>query len=124
MTHDDSDKQGRDWGALHGLISETLRQFGTEDHFGKGDYLLVDDNYGTKYHQVEVHRLHMLRPIVIQSLQPLLREFPGWQIVVAVDIPGTEGMWPPMGLRVQPDTIVDDLQRHYLPKEFQDFQYS
>jgi hypothetical protein len=120
---DDDDEQGRQWSILHSLISKTLRQFGTEDHFGKGDYLLVDDNYGPKYHQVEVHRLHMLMPDVIKALQPLLRDFPGWQIIVAVDIPGTEGKWPPMGLRVQLDKIIDDLQREYLPREFQDLRY-
>lgn len=123
MTDDEFDEQGRQWDTLYDQISKTLQLFGTEDHFGKGDYLLVSDNMGPKYHQVEVHRLHMLQPTVIKALQALRRDFPGWQIIVAVDVPGSEGKWPPMGLRVQRDAIIDDLQRQYLPAEFQDIRY-
>jgi hypothetical protein len=123
MTQDEFAEQGRQWDALYDQISKALRQFGTEDHFGKGDYLLVDDNYGQRRHQVEIHRLHMLRPLVIHALQALLQAIPNWEIVVAVDIPGTEGRCPPMGLRVQSDTIIDDLQRQYLPSEFQNIRY-
>ncbi|MGH6770084.1 MAG: hypothetical protein ACRECO_13800 [Xanthobacteraceae bacterium] len=39
----------------------------------------------------------MLKPVVAKSLQPLLREFPDWEIVVVVDIPGKEDQWPRMG---------------------------
>jgi hypothetical protein len=123
MTHDEEAEQRREWTLLYDRVSKTLKQFGTEDHFGKADYLLVTDNYGPKYHQVEIHRLHMLGPDVVKALQALLRDFPGWEIVIAVDVPGTEGRWPPMGLRVQSDAIIDDLQRQYLPAEFQNVRY-
>ena len=116
-------EQERIWGLLYDEISEVLRQFGTEDHFGHADYLLVDDNYGWKRHTIEIHKLHMLEPPVVKMLQPLLRELPGWEVVIAVDIPGTEGKWPPMGLRVQPDAIIDDLRRQYLPAEFSSIRY-
>lgn len=121
--HDDIDEQERQWRMLHHRISGVLRRFGIEDHFGKGDYLLVDDNYSQQRHQVEIHRLQMLGPHVVKALQALLREFSGWEIVVAVDIPGTESKWPPMGLRIQSGSIIDDLQRQYLPAEFQNIRF-
>jgi hypothetical protein len=31
--------------------------------------------------------------------------------------------WPNMGISVRADEIVDDLQRQYFPREFQDLAY-
>ena len=123
MTTNELTEQESDWGALYERISEVLRQFGAEDHFGNADYLLVGDNYGWRRHTIEIHKLHMLRPAIVKALQPLLRELSAWEIVIAVDIPGTENKWPPMGLIIRSNTIVDELQREYLPSEFKDVQY-
>jgi hypothetical protein len=117
-------EQERSWGALYDKIAELLLQFGEEDHFGKADYLIVDDNYGSRRHTIEIHKLHMLRPIVVMTLQHLLQAFPDWEIVVAVDIPGTEGIWPRMGLTIRDREIIDDLQRQFLPTEFQGVAYA
>jgi hypothetical protein len=116
-------EQERTWGLLYDQISHVLHQFGTEDHFGHADYLLVDDNYGWKRHTIEIHKLHMLRPAVVHSLQPLLQGLLGWEVVIAVDMPGTEGKWPPMGVIIRSDAIVDKLQRQHLPAEFQNIRY-
>jgi hypothetical protein len=123
MAADESTEQSRVWGLLYEQIRETLQQFGTENYLGDADYLVVDDNYGFYQHRIAIQKLHMLRPVVAKSLQPLLREFPDWEIVIAVDIPGKEDQWPRMGLTVRSDEIVDDLQRQYLPMEFLDVQY-
>jgi hypothetical protein len=123
MTEDELTELDREWSMPYDSILQALHEFGVENQFGKGDNLLMMDNCGQKRHQVEVHKLHMLRPVVIKVLQALLRDFPAWEIVVAVDIPGTEGQWPHMGLRVQAGRIIDDLQRQYLPAEFQNVRY-
>jgi hypothetical protein len=47
-------KQERDWQALHDAITATLDRFGRKDAFGRGDYWLVDDNWGWWSHQIEV----------------------------------------------------------------------
>jgi hypothetical protein len=120
----DLTQQERDWGVLHERISETLRKFGTEDHFGKGDYLLVDDNYGWQRHIVEVQTLHLFKIPVVKKLQSLLQGFPDWEINMVVDVPGTEETWPNMGITIRANSIIDDLQRQYLPKEFEDVRYS
>jgi hypothetical protein len=120
---DDLTQQEREWGMLHDRLSEVLRQFGVEDHFGNGDYLLVDDNYGWQRHIIEVQKLHMFELPVVKIVQSLLREFPGWEVNMIVDVPGTEQSWPNMGIMIRGNSIVDDLQRQYLPKQFQDLRY-
>lgn len=110
------EEQRNDWAILYDQIKGVMGRFGAEDYFGKGDYLLVDDNIGHKWHTIEIHRLSMLQPAVVKSLQTLLRDFPDWEVVIAVDIPGTEGFWPPMGLTIRLDEIVDGLQRPFFPK--------
>ena len=116
-------EQENAWGALYERIVDVLRQFGTEDAFGKGDYLIVDDNYGWRRHKIEAHRLHMLRPDVVNALQLLLHDLPEWEIVLAIDVPGRES-WPPMGLTIRKHEIIDGLRRTYLPAEFQQIKYA
>ena len=118
-----SEFQAAAWTILYDQIKALLRNYGVEDHFGKDDYLIVDDNLGYKWHTIEIHRLHMLRCNVVKALQALLRQFPDWELIVAVDIPGTEGVWPPMGLTIRSNEIIDGLQRRFFPKEFQNIQY-
>jgi hypothetical protein len=118
-----ADEQGRVWKILYDRIAGLMQQYGTEDHFGKGDYLIDLDNYGWHLHRIEVHRLHMMQPNIVKELQRLLADFTGWEIVIAVDVPGTEGHWPPMGIVIQENAVIDKLQRPYLPKEFQEIRY-
>ena len=115
-------EQENAWSDLYGRIIAVLQEFGTEDHFGEADYLVVDDNYGWQRHTIEVHRLLMLSPAIAHALQSLLGEFPKWEIVIAVDVPGQEN-WPRMGLTIRKHELIDGLQRSYLPVEFQQIKY-
>jgi len=119
MTDADDTVQDTVWTMLYDRISAVLSRFGTEDHFGGADYLLVDDNYGHRRHIVEIHKLRMLDPALVKMLRMLLAELPDWEIVIAVDVPGTENTWPRMGLIIRKHEVVDGLQRRYLPPEFQ-----
>jgi hypothetical protein len=116
-------EQERTWGILYGRISAALKQFGTEDHFGDADYLLVGDNYSWKRHTIEIHKLRMLNPSLVEMLQESLHDFKDWEIVLAVDVPGTETAWPRMGLTIRAQEVVDDLKREYLPSEFQSVRF-
>jgi hypothetical protein len=123
MTLDDQVEQERVWGLLFDGIREVMQKFGKEDSFGKADYLLVDDNYGFHRHTVELQNLRMLQPALVKSLQQLIGKLPKWEIVLAVDVPGKEGVWPPMGLTIRQQEIIDGLRRDFLPKEFQDLKF-
>lgn len=42
----DDELQEQEWHALYQRIVQTMAQWGVDDAVGKGDYLIVDDNYG------------------------------------------------------------------------------
>ena len=120
---EEDDEQWRIWDSLYEQIQAILNRFGVEDHLGRADYLLVDDNYGWQQHNIEIYKLRMLDPELVKELKALLRQAPDWQIVIVVDIPGTEQTWPRMGLIIRDHEIIDGLQREYLPPEFQALAY-
>jgi hypothetical protein len=110
--------QEETWELLYKKIVAALASFGVEDHFGNADYLLVDDNYGSPRHTIEIHKLRMLDPVLVCQLRELLDGLEGWEIVISVDVPGTEGKWPPMGLIIRKHEVIDGLRREFLPDEF------
>ena len=116
-------EQGKVWSILYDRITKLLQQFGTENPFGEGDYWVLDDNWGPLQHKICVFNLKMLKPNIVYALQSLLSDFPDWGIVIAVDIPGKEKRWPPMGLTLGAHEIIDELQRQYFPNEFQNIEY-
>jgi hypothetical protein len=123
MSESDDEEQGAEWEALYEQLSRALAPFGKSDAFGEGDYWIVDDNYGPPQHKVYFWNLAMLKPEIVDALRASLREFPDWEIVVAVDVPVTGDNWPNMGLIIRKNEIVDGLQRQYFPPEYQSIQY-
>jgi hypothetical protein len=112
-------EQGCEWLRLYRRIKRLLKQHGKSDYEGGleiADFLLVQDNWGGPLHQVEIHSLHLLQPAIVKSIQGLLVEFPEWEIVVRVDVPGREDAWPGMGLTIYADSICDALKREYCPR--------
>lgn len=116
-------EQDQAWAALYEKVARTAAEFGAEDHFGDADYLIVDDNYGHRRHTIEIHKLRMLDQQLVKKLRALLQDFDNWDIVIAVDIPGTEDKWPPMGLIIRKHELIDGLQRDFLPEEFRSLQF-
>ncbi len=124
MSADDDAERARAWQILYDRIIAVLQQFGTNNAFGKGDYWVLDDNWGPQQQKVEIQNLDLLKPNIVRSLQAVLAEYPGWDIVVAVHVSGTENIWPPMGLIIRRHEIIDGLQRQYFPKELQNIEYA
>lgn len=110
--------QEESWERLYKKLLDVLVPFGVEDQFGNADYLLVDDNYGSPRHTIEIHKLRMLDPVLVCKLRALLDGLEGWEIVISVDVPGTEGKWPPMGLIIRKHEVIDGLRREFLPEAF------
>lgn len=117
MKIEDDPQQEQEWEALYKLVVKTMAQWGVDNAFGKGDYLIVDDNYGWRRQKLEVQNLKMFKVEIIKALQSLLKDFPNWAIVMAVDVPGKEH-WPSMGVTIRAHEIIDGLLRKYLPEEF------
>lgn len=115
--------QEAEWELIYNEINRVLEPYGKEDAFGKGDYLLVDDNWGNHQQKIEVQNLNLIKPEIVKSLQKILAPYPDWEIVIAIDVRERKVDWPPMGLTVRSDEIIDGLQRQYLPTEFQTLKY-
>ena len=120
--HDEAQRK-RVWKILHDRITEVLDRFGQKDAFGRGDYWLVDEDLGTYRQKLEVQNLNLLKPHIIKSLQALLDGYPDWEIMFRVDVVGKESAWPPMGLIIHDDEIIDDLKRELLPPELRHVVY-
>jgi hypothetical protein len=116
MTAEDDIQSEKEWETLYKLIVKTMAQWGVDDLFGKGDYLIVDDYIFRQQQKLEVQNLKMFRVEIIKALQALLKDFPKWEIVLVVDIVGKEH--PSMGVTIRAHEIIDGLLRKYLPEEF------
>src|SRR5262245_3192542 len=112
-----------EWRILHDRITETLDRFGKKNPFGKGDYWLLDDDWGTWRQELEIQNLELFKPHVVKLLQGLVVNYPDWEITMRVDVPDKENVWPGMGLILHDDRIIDDLKRDYLPDEFRNIVY-
>jgi hypothetical protein len=110
---------------LENRVEKLLERFGRPDYLPgqpHGDYQVNGDYCEYPLVGVFVDNLKLLRTPVVNALQELVRGFPGWQIDLVVTTRGHED-WPNMGISIRADEIVDDLQRQYFPKEYQDLTY-
>ena len=116
------ERLNREWEELYGRMKLVLQKYG-EDHIDGGDYYLVDENFDRYMHQVEFHKLHMLRPEIVMALQSLLADYPDWEIAISLRIPERGIVIDPHeGLTLCDDEIIDALDRTLLPEEYR-FEY-
>lgn len=109
---------------LRARIDDLLERYGRPDLLSElGDYCAHDDFRGTPQVKVSIGSLNLLRPPVVQQMQDVLKDFPGWEIVVAVALRNHLDDWPDMGLYIRSHEIIDGLQRQYFPKEYRDIRY-
>lgn len=116
-------EQDEAWDRLYERVRQVLQQFGSEGIARTADCWVDDDDIGTQQQKIYVRNLRMLKPDVVLSLQQLLGEFPGWEIMAAVSVPVQGAPWPDMGLTIRQHEIVDGLRRAYFPREFQAMRY-
>ena len=117
MTENDAERD-HTWGQLYNGIVGLLRRHGKESPTGDGDFWVLDDNYGWCRHTIFLFNLKMLNLDVIARLKQLLDNRSGWEIVLAIDVPGRERDWPPMGVTIRSHEIVDGLSRDHLPEPY------
>jgi len=116
------ERLSREWQDLYEHMNLVLLRYGENDIDG-GDYYLVDEMFGAYGHQVEFHKLHMLRPEVVVALQGLLSGYPDWEIAISVRVPEQDIVIDPgEGLALCDDKIIDALDRELLPEEYR-FEY-
>ena len=123
MSNDIEAKQQRDWQPLHDAITGVVDLYGVKDPFRKGDYWLLDENWGRYSQQLEFQNLQLFDTLILSALQGLLHQFPDWHITIRVDVVGKEEQWPGMGVIIYRDRIVDDLNRDFLPDRFRNLLF-
>jgi hypothetical protein len=111
------------WRELHQRTKRALEPYGADDEAG-GDYFVIDLVPNDNVQMVEMHRLHMLRPHIIKSLQRVLVDFPDWEMEVFVISPEEKVILDPdSGLVLRANGIIDALDRSSLPEKYRDFVY-
>jgi hypothetical protein len=122
----DEAQQAETFDRLYGRVDNLLERFRCPNFLSEqqyGDYSVHGDYAEPSQVVVFVSNLKMLRPEVVSALQDLVKRFPGWEIELRVALWDHLKDWPEMGLFVRSGEIIDDLQRQYFPKEFQNFHY-
>ncbi|MEW6451165.1 MAG: hypothetical protein AB1490_10975 [Pseudomonadota bacterium] len=116
----DNDQQDRDWNELYEKVTALLHRYGRESATGEGDFSVLGDNYNDRWFRqiVYLFTLKLLDLGIVAELRELLRDFPGWEIVMAIDVPGKEEEWPRMGLRIRHHEVIDSLSRDHLPEPY------
>jgi hypothetical protein len=124
MAQKDKAKHDREWRELYARIKSALEIFGEDAEAGAGDYFLIDDIINPNTHLLEINRLHMLRPEVIEPLQRVLFGFPDWQIdIFVISAEDKTIISPESGLILRSDGIIDALDRTLLPPKYRGLQY-
>lgn len=95
----------KEWNALYLSLGEALSQFGREDAYGKGDFWLVDDDYGDTAHKVCVARRVFITPELIGALQRVLIQAPHWRVLLQIDEEVDGAPASSTGLTVRIDSV-------------------
>ena len=108
----------REWEKLYGRMKLAFIKYG-ENHIDGGDYYLVDENFDHYMHQVEFHKLHMLRAGDHHGFPKLACPgYPDWEIAISLRVTEQSIVIDPNeGLTLCDDGIIDALDRALLPEE-------
>lgn len=106
------------WDRLYAQLVSHFNQQGIQNGHGRGDFWVVDDNYGWPSNMVYFFNLDLMTLANIRHVQGLLADCPGWSVYLVVDVVEKENEWPPMGVTVRRHEIIDGLLRKYLPERF------
>lgn len=79
------DQRSQEWSALYAALSDLLPRFGNEDPYGKGDYWLVDDDWGDVAHKICVARQALMTAKLVRTIQNQLLGMPHWRVLIQVD---------------------------------------
>lgn len=107
---DDEDQVDPGWQRLYDALVLTCKWFGDENAFGRGDFWVVDDDYGCHNQKLCVSSLTFLTPEVVQAIQQCIRDAgaPGAQVMIQLELQGHGvDQVPPEGLIVKAHDIAE-----------------
>lgn len=116
-------RDSRVFDRLFKRVHAEMAKHGREDSFDPpttGDYLVWQEFQREGQLDISFENFELLRPPVIGALQDILKDFPGWEILMIVERLHATDKWPGMGLVIRAHEVIDDLLRDYLPTEYRD----
>ncbi|MEP9378755.1 hypothetical protein ABLE91_18710 [Aquabacter sp. CN5-332] len=120
--HNDDDAAIAIFEDICGHARAELQRHGKEGTF-EGDFWILQSYWGEPQVRLSIQNLDLLRPHVVHALRAIVKKFPGWEIVVVVEVDEHLDDWPSMGLYIRSHEIIDGLQRQYFPLELQNIEY-
>jgi hypothetical protein len=74
--------RGREWAAIYRDLRAGLGAYGRENPFGEGDFLVVDDDYGSSQHKIECTSPTFFTSAVVGATQAILSNYsPQWEVI-------------------------------------------
>ncbi|MES2280546.1 MAG: hypothetical protein V4542_03960 [Pseudomonadota bacterium] len=100
-----------EWRTLYDAIRVVCAKHGTEDPYGKGDYWVVDDNWGGVSQKLVVSSPSFLTPKLVEELADCIsdKKLYGAQILVALELKTADGrLAPMMGLLIDSQGATEE----------------
>jgi hypothetical protein len=99
------DVRSEEWQALFNVLHRELAPLGIEDAFRKGDYWLVDDDYGDTTQKLCVWQPSFLQPSLIDLLQKALGSYGDWRLMVQIEVEVDGVLDTSNGFVIYPDRV-------------------
>lgn len=114
--------EGSDWRRLYEELRSLLMQYGTESAVGRGDFWVVDDDWGYETQKICIFNARLLTKPLARQVQCLLRDrFATWRVMFQLEVEDNEGeLLPPEGVIVYPDKIKEDWDENFLSRSLGD----
>jgi len=108
------------WRELYSLLRALCLRSGVESPYGKGDFWIVDDDWGGQLHKICVFRISFITKRLVGDIQALLQtQFADWGVMFQLEILNAVETIPPEGLVVYADAIEEAWDRDLLIRVFQ-----
>lgn len=123
MPYSDLERQCYLWEQSYPALLAVLQRHGVDSPTGKGDFWLLDDDYGCPEHLLYVFRLEVLTPCLVADMQSVLRApaMDGWTIRVTLDLTAPEAATiPAQGLIVSRHAVEEHWNSQALHARFGD----
>jgi hypothetical protein len=116
----DNYRQVAEWADLYQRLQILLTSHGQESPYSnKGDFWLVDDNWGGDLQKVCVGKIEFLTPKLAGEVQTLLRDaFPDWGVMFQLEISVEGKAVPPEGIIVRSERIEEHWVKPEMAKIF------
>lgn len=101
-----------------------MQRYGKKKNFAQYvDYEVYESSWGLSQVLLRIMNLHVLNARIVAKLRRILKNKPGWEIMVRIEDDDDVTDCLAKGIRIRTHEIVDALQRDCLPPEFRSLTF-